>query len=112
MYYYTHLKQDGTYVVLEQTATKWEYERLKKFTGGYIEYMPDDYLPKGMSGQVIGDEEGRLNSTNHRNPFMRVLTDDMGNEWYCVGDLLLEQTEKQFNKWQKSLIDVKELITA
>jgi len=103
MYYYTELKQDGTYTVVDETPKKWEFDRIRKFVGGFIEYMPSDYMPKGMTGQVIGHEEARFNSNNVTNPFMEVLIDMFGEKWDCVGNLLLEQTEKQFNKWQASL---------
>lgn len=101
MYYYTHLKQDGTFTVVDKTAKKWEYEQLRKFIQNYIEVIPDAYMPDNMNGTLYGDEEGRFNKDNKRNPFTKVLKDVDEAEWDCVGDLLLEQTEKQFNKWQE-----------
>ena len=58
MYVYTALNQDGTKTVLDKTAKKWDYDRVKKFIGNLIEYLPSDYFADGMQGSVIGDEEG------------------------------------------------------
>lgn len=102
MYVYTLLLQDGSYVVLDKCFKKWKYKQISKLVGGMIEYIPTDYFPEGMRGSVIGNEEGRFNPVNHRNPHMKVLYDPMGRAWDTVGDLLLEQTEKQFAKWQES----------
>ena len=99
MYIYTALYQDGTTEELGRSAKKWKYEKIKEFIGGYIEYLPDSYFPEGMRGQVIGDEEGRFKAGNKRNPHMKVVVDPNGGQWDCVGDLLLEQTEKQSIKW-------------
>lgn len=100
-YTYTKLKQDGTTETLH-TGKKWNYEQIRDAVGGTIELIPRDYYPKNMTGQVYGHEEGRFNPFNHRNPIMKVLKGNpaLGEpaEWDCVGDLILEQTEKQYVK--------------
>lgn len=103
MYHYTSLNQDGTITDLGTSQKKWAYDRIKTFIGNYIECIPVVYFPKGMTGQVIGDEEARYNAWVERNPHMKVITDPFGQEWDCVGTLLLEQTEKQYAKWQELL---------
>lgn len=99
MYIYTALYQDGTTKELGRSTKKWKYKQLSDYVGGMIEYIPTSYFPKGMSGQVIGNEEGRFIAGNRRNPHMKVVVDPNGNQWDTVGDLLLEQTEKQNIKW-------------
>jgi len=102
MYYYTHLLQNGETADLGTSKTKWKYPKLKAAVDGYIELIPRDYYPPGMSGTVYGNEEGRFNPDNHRNPHLLTLKDIVGNEWDTVGDLLLEQTEKQYKDWQEA----------
>lgn len=106
MYIYTILKQNGQIETLEPCKTKWKYEQLRKQVDGMIEIIPETYYPKGMKGTVYGNEEARFNSNNTRNQCMLVITDDFyGDEWDCVGDLLLEQTEKQYANWYGMLAD-------
>ena len=95
MYIYTLLKQNGTTEVLDTAKTKWKYEQLRDTVGGYIEIIPNSYYPKGMTGTVYGHEEARFNSDNHTNSHLKTITDIFGDKWDTVGDLLLEQTEKQ-----------------
>jgi len=93
MHIYTLLNQDGTTQEIHR-GKKFEYDQLRDTIGGMIEIIPRDYYPEGMKGTVFGHEEARFDSSNHRNPHMLVL-----QEWDTVGNLLLEQTEKQHNKW-------------
>ena len=103
MYIYTALKQDGTTEVLDTCKTKWDYKKLSGHIGGFIEIIPSDYYPKGLTGTVYGHEEGRFNELNHRNPHLLAITDTFGDVWDTVGDLLLEQTEKQNATWLATL---------
>lgn len=103
MILYTLLKMDGTEEELLQTEKEVELSQLYKWLNcTTVKLIPSDYYPDGMQGTVFGNEEGRFNDDNHRNPHMKVLHDPMGQAWDTVGDLLLEQTEKQHDKWQKA----------
>ena len=61
-----------------------------------IEIIPKDYYPvelcKGWT--AYGDEEGRFNTENHRNPHFKVLTDPDGGQWDVVGDIIFERKVK------------------
>lgn len=100
-YTYTKLKQDGTTETLH-TGKKWQYEKLRDAVGGFIEIIPRDYYPKGLTGTVFGHEEARFNRDNHTNPHLKTITDIFGDKWDTVGDLVLEQTDKQYLKWQEA----------
>lgn len=100
-YVYTHLKQDGSSIELARVSKKWDYTKLRAFIGNSIEYIPEEYFMDGLKGQVIGDEEARYNTNNVRNQHMKIIHDPIFNEdWDVVGDLLLEQTEKQNQAWK------------
>lgn len=99
LYQYTVYKQDGT-------IERWEPCKKKEWRGAgglyevmgwrTIELIPKDYYAEGWNkrGTLFGDEEGRFNQDNHRNPHTKVLTDPDGNEWDCVGDLIMEEVAK------------------
>lgn len=96
LYQYTLLNQDGTMEVLEPCQKKefrgagGLYELLNCST---IEIIPSLYYKTKKWGKctVYGDEEGRFNSENIRNPHMDVLNDIDGMEWDCVGTLVKEE---------------------
>lgn len=100
MYYYTLLKQDGTDESLAATPKKWSYEVLREEIGNIIEIIPESYMPENMQGTVYGDEEARFNPENTTNRHMKMLVDDDGGVWDVVGDLILEQTEKEYFEWK------------
>lgn len=92
MYLYTLLKQDGTQEELAQVPKEVELSQLYKWLNcTTVELIPSDYYQEAWIGDgdtiVWGDEEGRFNSENKRNPHTKVL----GEEWDCVGDLVLQQ---------------------
>lgn len=91
-YKYQLLKQDGTSEDLETLSTNMEYERIKEaLSCQMIEVIPQDYHPDNNPNAIyIGDEEGRFNLENHRNPHFKVLRDADGNPWDVVGDILME----------------------
>jgi hypothetical protein len=97
-YLYTLYKQDGTIEVLPISKKK-SFNEIYKILGcEMIEVIPSDYYPDGF-GQVTvyGDEEGRFNSNNKRNPHFKVLKGDPNIEpveWDTVGDLLKEEVYK------------------
>lgn len=97
MYEYTLFKQDGNIEGWKQP--KMEFANIKEVLGNgcsMIEIIPKDYHPDDYkkAGTVYGDEEGRFNSTNYRNPHFKVLTDPYGGQWDCVGNLLHEKVAK------------------
>lgn len=97
LYQYTLFNQDGSMESWKQP--KMEFESLKGIIGNgcsMIEIIPKVYHPDDIkrSGTVYGDEEGRFNSTNQRNPHFKVLTDFEGAKWDCVGNLLHETVAK------------------
>lgn len=111
MYIYTKLRQDGRFITYEPSKTKWTYEQLKNQVNGMVEIIPKNYYPIGMNGTVYGNEEARFNSDNTRNQCMLVIKDDLyGDEWDTVGDLLLEQTEKQYEKWYGQLAETARIL--
>jgi hypothetical protein len=72
-------------------------DTLWKSIGDIIEVIPADYWPEVYSDKIeyYGDEEGRFNENNHRNPFFKVLKGNpmLGElaEWDVVGDILREE---------------------
>lgn len=103
MYVYTALYQDGRIEVLDTPKKKWKGEKIWEYLGGYMEMIPKDYYPTKMNGTVLGESEARFKPQNHRNPHMQVIHDMFtGRDWDCVGNLLLEQTERQNKIWLES----------
>jgi len=91
-YKYTLLKQDGTAETLGR-ADEYDFEKIRKVLGcKYIELIPATYHQEAWGRCIVyGDEEGRFNDKNIRNPHTKVLKDADGQDWDCVGDLLLAQ---------------------
>ena len=95
-YKYTLLKQDGTIKEFGR-QDEWDFKKIRKVLKcDTIELIPQDYKQHSWGRCLIyGDEEGRFNSDNKRNPFTKVLKGhpEYGepSEWDCVGDLLLAQ---------------------
>lgn len=96
-YKYTLLKMDGTVEELGRQE-EMDYEAMRELLScQMIELIPRDYYQEtwGKDCLVFGDEEGRFNKDNKRNPHMKVLkgNPELGEveEWDCVGDLLLAQ---------------------
>lgn len=93
---YTLLKQDGTKEVLGEQE-EMDFEAIRELLGcHFIEIIPSDYHQKDWGKCTLyGDEEGRFNSDNTRNPHTKVLRGDpsIGEVavWDCVGNLLLAQ---------------------
>lgn len=88
-YQYTLLKQDGTRTDLGTSPKRREFAELyKALECRTVEIIPKDYYPAEFKTRttIYGDEEGRFNSENGRNPHM--LEPLPG--WYCVGDLVAE----------------------
>ena len=93
-YKYTLLNQDGTIKELEPCAKKDFRELYKLLNCRTIEIIPRDYYQKEWGRcTVFGDEEGRFNSGNIRNPHTQVLNGDE-DEWDCVGNLIKEEVYK------------------
>lgn len=94
-YTYTLLKQDGATESLGEFDKEMDYLEVRKILNcQMLEIIPEAYHQKEWvkRGRLLwGDEEGRFNSNNHRNPHTKVLVDDLGNEWDCVGNLLLQE---------------------
>lgn len=94
---YTLLKQDGTQEELAQLPKEAELKQLYEWLNcSVVEIIPSDYYqPEWGECIVWGNEEGRFNSENHRNPHTKVLIGNPAfgeeSEWDCVGDLILEQ---------------------
>lgn len=97
MYEYTVYHQNGDVEGWKQPKMSFDDMR-QLVSGGHcmLELIPKDYWPKeiGRAGNVWGDEEGRFNSDNHRNPHFRVIVDNEGHEWDCVGKLVHEKVAK------------------
>jgi hypothetical protein len=89
-YQYTFYNQNGD--VMGWKGGKMEYDQIKRTLGEgctMLELIPKDYWPEGVKfGEMWGDEEGRFNSGNHRNPHFKVLVDEFGHHWDCVGNIL------------------------
>lgn len=88
MILYTLLKQDGTTEELAQVDKEVELSQLYKWLNcTTVELIPEPYYQDDWKGGIVwGDEEGRFNSENKRNPHTKVL-----QGWDCVGDLVLQQ---------------------
>ena len=100
LYQYTILKQDGTKEVLKPSKKKTLAEFYKILDCRTIQLIPSLYY-KGMGyGRCLmyGDEEGRFNSSNHRNPHFKVLKGniELGEppEWDVVGNIVKEEVYK------------------
>lgn len=96
LYKYTIYKQDGTIEELEPCPGK-DFKALYKMLNcEIIELIPDLYYKSKNWGKVTvyGDEEGRFNSENIRNPHFDVLIDADGSEWDVVGNLIKEEVWK------------------
>lgn len=95
MYKYTLLKMDGTTEELETLKDEMHFERLRELLDCHtIELIPNGYYPKDWKPETIcfGDEEGRFNSDNLRNPHFVVLKDDENNDWDVVGNIVKQET--------------------
>jgi hypothetical protein len=99
-YKYTLLKQDGTTEDLGTGAKKDFKELYKILNCSLIQIIPDEYYDGWIDGEVecYGDEEGRYNSENIRNPHFKVLKGNpaMGEvaEWDIVGNIVREELIK------------------
>lgn len=97
MFVYILLKQDGTQEELDQSQHELHFDEFHKWLNCQtIELIPQPYYQEDWGDcKVYGDEEGRFNSENKRNPHTKVLKGNpaLGEvaEWDCVGDLILEQ---------------------
>jgi len=96
LYKYTILKQDATKEVLAPCKKKEFAEFRKMLNCELIELIPSDYFT-GQGWNMCtcyGDEEGRFNSNNKRNPHFKVLHNDLlspGDDWDVVGDIIREE---------------------
>ena len=87
-YKYTLYKQDGTIEEIGVGKKKNFQDFYKILNCSMIEHIPHDYYPeKSGHAEFWGDEEGRFNSENHRNPHFKVL----GEGWDVVGDIIKEE---------------------
>jgi len=87
-YKYTIYKQDGTIEVLPISKKKDFKELYIILNCSTIEIIPSDYYPKGFGhATVFGDEEGRLNEDNHRNPHFKVLAEG----YDVIGNVIKEE---------------------
>jgi hypothetical protein len=88
-YQYTLLKQDGTKKGLWISSKKTFQDFYKILNCSLIEIIhPDYYQGKGYGRcTMYGDEEGRFNSDNKRNPHFNVLALD----YDVVGDIIMEK---------------------
>ncbi len=62
-----------------------------------IEIIPPDYYKSRKYGHctMYGDEEGRFNTNNHRNPHFDTIVDGYdGSVWDVVGDIVKEEVAK------------------
>lgn len=94
---YTLLRQDGTIKDLGTGKKKNFKELYEILKCNIIEIIPDAYYDGWIDGKVecYGDEEGRYNEKNHRNPHFKVLQGDVSfgepKEWDVVGDIVREE---------------------
>ena len=89
------LKQDGTTQDLGTSPKKRTLEELYKILGcNIVEIIPSSYYEGHGRCTMWGDEEGRFNKKNHRNPHFKVLIDDQKREWDVVGNILKEEKVK------------------
>lgn len=96
-YKYTLLKQDGTTQDLGISKKKEFRELYTILNCTTIELIPAAYYKDKGHGRctMFGDEEGRFNSQNHRNPHFNVLHDAIfGDDWDVVGDIIKEEVYK------------------
>ncbi len=96
LYQYTILKQDGTSKVLPVSPKKDSKELYKLLNCTTIEIIPSSYYSGLNWGRciVFGDEEGRYNRLNERNPHFNVIQDIFGAPWDVVGDCIREEVYK------------------
>lgn len=99
-YKYTLLKQNGTTEDLG-TGKQKGFKELYKILGcSLIQIIPDDYYDGWADEEVecYGDDEGRYNENNKRNPHFKVLKGnvDLGEpaEWDVVGNIIKEELVK------------------
>lgn len=90
-YKYTLLKQDGSIEVLPVSNKKDFKELYTLLDCQMIEIIPSDYCKGFGRCTVYGDEEGRFNSNNVRNPHFTVLIDHTGSPWDVVGNCIKEE---------------------
>lgn len=92
LYKYTILKQDGTKEELPLSPKKNFAELYKILNCDIIEIIPSDYYKRAGWGHctVYGDEEGRFNSKNNRNPHFEAIMAG-GMVWDVVGDCVKEE---------------------
>ena len=87
MYQYTLLKMDGTKEDLGISKKKELSEMYKILDCQLVEVIPDAYYEGFGRVTMWGDEEGRFNENNTRNPFFKVLAPD----YDVVGNILMEK---------------------
>ncbi len=96
-YKYTLLKQDGTTQDLGVSRKKEFKELYTILDCSTIAIIPSDYYNGLNYGRctMYGDDEGRFNSNNHRNPHFKVLGDAVyGDVWDVVGNIVKEEVYK------------------
>ncbi len=99
-YKYTLLKQDGTVEDLGVGPKRSFKELYGVLNCSTIEIINHAYYEGRGYGRctMLGDEEARFNSENHRNPHFNVLKGDpeLGEEleWDVVGDIIKEEVFK------------------
>lgn len=93
MYQYTLLKQDGTIDDLGQSPEKSLEELYEILECDLVEIIPSPYYAGKGHGKCImwGDEEGRFNSNNVRNPHFNVLA----GGYDVVGNIVKQQSVKK-----------------
>jgi hypothetical protein len=91
-YKYTLLKQDGSTEDLGVSKEKDFAELYKILNCRTIEIINSDYYEGRAT--MYGDEEGRFNEKNHRNPHFKVLKNEAmfgDQEWDVVGDIVKQE---------------------
>lgn len=94
LYQYTLLKQDGTTEDLEPSPRKDLTELYKILNCTTVQIIPKAYYQHKNYGHCViwGDDEGRFNTNNKRNPHFETLMDAESQEIFdVVGDCLLER---------------------
>lgn len=90
-YKYTLLKQDGSIKELGVGTKK----KLRELNCRALEHIPETYYEGHGRCTMWGDEEGRVNEENKRNPHFKVLIDAIDDtEFDVVGDILKESLAK------------------
>jgi len=99
-YKYTLLKKDGsTEDLIIGKKKDFSYFR-KVLNCSMIEHIPHAYYPDASGhAEFWGDEEGRYNIDNNRNPHFKVLRGNPywgdKSDWDVVGDIIKEEVYKE-----------------